>query len=211
MILDFLTKQTQIWKDQYINSWISLSANIAGGIDNIQSLIQGFVSPLIPHQILQSWDFYAWRLPNSFIYGSKRILIKSPSKNYTSYDLYSFLNQINANNLAQVYLNSSLILSSLPPPNVNTFYFFGTNISTPLQYISSTDSFSKKIQILYGSGDGELDDTNHLSSHLWNKTMNPKYKLFIKSFQHVTHVGLISNQNLLQQIDQIIFNSLNLK
>ncbi|CAF1296842.1 unnamed protein product [Adineta ricciae] len=206
MTLNFLNQQNEIWKEKYIHSWISLSGNLAGGIDNIQSLIQGFVSPLIPKTILQTWDFYSWRLPNSFIYGTKRILIESPKKNYSSNDFFDFLNQLGAKQLAQVYLKSSLILSTFSPPNVNTFCFFGTNISTPIKYISTSNTFHGKLSILYGSGDGELDDTNNYSCQLWNQTMDPKYQLTIKSFPYVTHVGLLSNSNLLRQIDQILFN-----
>ena len=206
MTLFFLSQQTQSWKDQYVNSWISLSGNLAGEVDIIQDLIQGFLSPVIPRDVLQTWDFFAWRLPESFIYGSERIIIQTSSKNYTSYDMLDFLRDIKANELALLYPQLSSILSHLPAPNVNTFCFYGINISTPIGYRLKSDKFeSNQLETIYGWGDGEQDDTTNMSCHLWKKTMNSKYRLILKGFNGVNHLALVGNDRVLEQIDQIIF------
>jgi lysophospholipase-3 len=207
MILFFLSQQTQFWKDQYINSWISLSGNLAGEVDNIKNLIQGFLSPIVPYDVIQSWDFFAWRIPEPMIYGSERIIIQSPSKNYTSYDMLELLHDINAKELALIYLKSSSILGTLPAPNVNTYCFYGVNISTPIGYISKSDHFdSGRLETIYGWGDGEQDDTTNMSCQLWKKTMDKKYKLILKGFNRIKHTALVGNNQVLKEIDQIIFS-----
>ncbi|CAF2108572.1 unnamed protein product [Rotaria magnacalcarata] len=205
MSLFFLSQQTQIWKDQYIQGWISLSGNIAGEIDNIQNLVQGFLSPFVPRDVIQTWDFFAWRLPEPMIYGSQRTIITSPSKNYTSYDMLNFLHDVNAKELAFIYPEVSSILGYLPAPNVDTYCFFGANVSTPIGYISKSDEFKNNhLETIYGWGDGEQDDTTNMSCQLWNKTMDFKYKLILKGFNGVKHTKLVGNDNVLEEIDKII-------
>lgn len=209
MVLYFLSQQGQLWKDQYINSWISLSGNIAGEVDNMESLIVGFLSPVVPRDVLQSWDFFAWRLPEPFIYGSQRTLVSTPSKNYTSADMLPFLHALNATELARVYPQASAILSSLPAPNVNTYCFYGVNVSTPIAYISQSDDFDRrKLQTIHGDGDGEQDDTTNMSCQLWKQTMDRKYRLILKGFDRVGHIALVGNDQVLQEIDQIISSTI---
>ncbi|CAF0865630.1 unnamed protein product [Rotaria sp. Silwood1] len=207
MILFFLSQQSQLWKDKYIHGWISLSGNIAGEIDIIQNLIQGFLSPIISNDIIQTWDSFAWRLPEPMIYGSNRIIIKTPSKNYTSYDMLNFLQDLNAKELALIYPQTSSILATLPPPNVNTYCFYGVNISTPIGYISKSDQFhNNELETIYGWGDGEQDDTTNMSCQLWKNTMDIKYKLILKGFNKVNHLELVGNDYVLEEISQIIFS-----
>ncbi len=59
MTLFLLSQQSQSWKDRYVRDWISLSGNLAGGVDNIESLIKVFVAPVVPRDVIRSWDFYA--------------------------------------------------------------------------------------------------------------------------------------------------------
>ena len=200
MVLFFLSQQSQLWKDQYINSWISLSGNLAGEVDNIENIIEGFISPIIPENVIQTWDFFAWRIPEPMIYGSERIIIETPLKNYTSYNMQEFLYDFNAKELSFIYPEVSSILSSLPSPNVNTYCFYGVNISTPIGYKFN----NKKLETIYGWGDGEQDDTTNMSCQLWNKTMDQKYKLIQKGFDKIKHTALVGNDKILAEIDQII-------
>ena len=205
MVLLFLSQQSQLWKDQFVDSWISLSGNIAGEVDNIESLIGGFLSPIVPRDVLQSWDFFAWRLPEPMIYGSQRILISTPSKNYTSSDMLPFLHALNATGLALIYPEASSILSTLPAPNVSTYCFYGVNVSTPIAYISKSDDFdSRKLETIHGDGDGEQDDTTNMSCQLWKQTMDRKYQLTLKGFDRISHVALVGNNQVLEEIGQII-------
>jgi lysophospholipase-3 len=200
MVLFFLSQQTQLWKDRYINSWISLSGNIAGEVDNIENLIQGFLSPIVSRDVLQTWDFFAWRLPEPMIYGSERIIVQTRSKNYTSYDMLEFLRDINAKELSLIYPQASLILGTLPAPNVDTYCFYGVNISTAIGYILKSD----RLETIHGWGDGEQDDTTNMSCQLWKKTMDKKYKLIFKGFDRISHTELVGNNQVLEEIDRII-------
>jgi len=207
MVLYFLSQQSQIWKDQYVNSWISLSGNIAGEVDNIENLIQGFLSPIVSRDVIQTWDFFAWRLPEPMIYGPERIIIKTSSRNYTSYDMIDLLYDVNAKELSLIYSQASSILASLPAPNVNTYCFYGVNISTPVGYISKSDRFENdKLETMHGSGDGEQDDTTNMSCQLWKKTMDRKYKLILMGFDRISHLELVGSDKVLNEIDQIIFS-----
>lgn len=205
MTLFFLSQQDQQWKDQYIQSWISLSGNIAGEVDNIQSVSQGFLSPIVSASVLQSWDFFAWRLPEPLIYGSQRVLVQTPSRNYTSFEMLDLLQAMNGTDLARVYPQISTILGSLPAPNVRTYCFFGANISTAVAYRSASDQFDDgDLQTIDGSGDGEQDDTTNMSCERWKDTMDRKYALVIKGFDRVSHIALVGNEEVLSEIDQII-------
>ncbi|CAF0927443.1 unnamed protein product [Adineta ricciae] len=205
MTLYFLTQQTQAWKDQYVHSWISLSGNIAGEVDNIENVLRGFLSPVVTRDVIQSWDFFAWRLPEPMIYGSQRIIVQTPSKNYTSYDMQQLLYDSNAIALAQIYSQTSSILGSLPPPNVDTYCYYGANISTAVGYVLKSDRLEDgKLETVYGWGDGEQDDTTNMSCQLWNTTMDRKYKLTLKGFERVSHLELVGNERVLKEIDKIV-------
>lgn len=205
MVLYFLSQQNQLWKDQYINSWISLSGNIAGEVDNIENIIQGFLTPLVPRNVIQSWDFFAWRLPEPYVYGSQRIIIQTPLKNYTSNDILELLNDMNATGLSRIYPQASSILGQLPPPNVNTYCFYGVNISTAIGYrLKSSDFDHTKLETIHGWGDGEQDDTTNMSCQLWKDIMDKKYKLIWKGFDRISHLELVGNNHVLEEIDQII-------
>ena len=205
MTLFFLSQQDQQWKDRYVRRWISLSGNIAGEVDNIQSVIQGFLSPIVSASVLQSWDFFAWRLPEPLIYGSERVLVQTPSRNYTSFQMLDLLQAMNATDLARLYPQASALLGSLPPPNVSTYCFFGANISTAVAYRSASDHFDDgQLQTIEGSGDGEQDDTTNMSCERWKETMDRKYTLVIKGFNRVNHLALVGDEEVLKEIDQII-------
>ena len=218
MALFFLAQQPQSWKDRYIAGWISLSGNIAGEVDNIQSLIQGFLSPTVSRDVLRTWDFFAWRLPEPMIYGPDRILVQTPTKNYTALDMRELLQDMNAEGLARVYPEASSILADLPAPNVDTYCFYGANISTAIGYLSTSNHFdTRELSTVYGWGDGEQDDTTNMSCQRWRKTMDPRYRLMLKGFDRVGHVALVGNKQVLEEIDQIVrpatrrMNSANLR
>jgi lysophospholipase III len=207
MILFFLSQQTQLWKDRYIRRWISLSGNLAGEVDNLQYLIQGFLSPIVSRQVLQTWDFFAWRLPEPTTYGSQRIIVQTPSRNYTSVNMLDLLHDMHANDLAVIYPSSSLILASKPAPNVATYCFSGTNISTAIGYRSKFDQFDgKQLATIYGSGDGEQDDTTNMSCQQWNRTMDRIYPLIVKGFNRIHHTAMVSHRKVLDKIDKIILS-----
>lgn len=201
MVLFFLSQQSQQWKDRFIQTWISLSGNLAGEVDNFEDILRGFVSPMIPKEILQTWDFYAWRLPEPFVFGSKRLLIQTTRKNYTSIDIQQFLNDINATDLAQIYPQTASILGDLPAPNVDTYCFYGVNVSTPIAYRIDEKN---RLETIHGRGDGEQDDTTNMSCQLWNETMSDKYRLICKGFDRISHTRLVGNDQVLNEIDRVI-------
>lgn len=201
MVLFFLSQQSQQWKDRFIQTWISLSGNLAGEVDNFEDILRGFVSPMIPKEILQTWDFYAWRLPEPFVFGSKRLLIQTTRKNYTSFDIQQFLNDINATDLAQIYPQTASILGDLPAPNVDTYCFYGVNVSTPIAYRIDEKN---RLETIHGWGDGEQDDTTNMSCQLWNETMSDKYRLICKGFDRISHTRLVGNDQVLNEIDRVI-------
>ena len=201
MVLFFLSQQSQQWKGRFIQTWISLSGNLAGEVDNFEDILRGFVSPMIPKEILQTWDFYAWRLPEPFVFGSKRLLIQTTRKNYTSFDIQQFLNDINATDLAQIYPQTSSILGDLPAPNVDTYCFYGVNVSTPIAYRIDEKN---RLETIHGWGDGEQDDTTNMSCQLWNETMSDKYRLICKGFDRISHTRLVGNDQVLNEIDRVI-------
>ena len=201
MVLFFLSQQSQQWKDRFIQTWISLSGNLAGEVDNFEDILRGFVSPMIPKEILQTWDFYAWRLPEPFVFGSKRLLIQTTRKNYTSIDIQQFLNDINATDLAQIYPQTASILGDLPAPNVDTYCFYGVNVSTPIAYRIDEKN---RLETIHGRGDGEQDDTTNMSCQLWNETMSDKYRLICKGFGRISHTRLVGNDQVLNEIDRVI-------
>mgnify|MGYP001063305921 CR=1 FL=1 len=201
MVLFFLSQQSQQWKDRFIQTWISLSGNLAGEVDNFEDILRGFVSPMIPKEILQTWDFYAWRLPEPFVFGSKRLLIQTTRKNYTSFDIQQFLNDINATDLAQIYPQTASILGDLPAPNVDTYCFYGVNVSTPIAYRIDEKN---RLETIHGRGDGEQDDTTNMSCQLWNETMSDKYRLICKGFDRISHTRLVGNDQVLNEIDRVI-------
>ncbi|CAF0928635.1 unnamed protein product [Didymodactylos carnosus] len=202
MTLYFLNQQTQQWKDKYVAGWISLSGNLAGEIDNLPNVINGFL-PLVFSQAARTWDFYAWRLPEPIVYGNK-IIVSTSSKQYSSFNMSTLLTDMGAVELALVYPHLSTVLASLDPPNVNTWCFYGANLSTPIGYVYANGLNEKPTSIINGMGDGEQDDLTNMSCEKWKETMDKKYEFAMQGFNGVKHTKLPADRNILETISAII-------
>jgi lysophospholipase-3 len=203
MLLYFMNKQSQEWKDKYVESIITLSGNFAGEVDNYHDIITGL--PVIEHvskSVYQTWDFYAWLLPNPRVYGGNRTIIYTSSRNYTAHDSLKLLLDLGLKPLANLYPQYSELTGRLDPPNVTTHCFFGSQLPTAAGYIYSTLD-KPPTKTIESSGDGEQDDTTNMSCKKW-ASMSPRYFFEAKEFPGVKHTEMPTHPDVVKEILSIV-------
>ncbi|CAH8654858.1 unnamed protein product [Schistosoma rodhaini] len=107
--LNFLNKQTKLWKNKYIKSYISVSAPFGGAVKALLGVITGdnfgifYRTPLSFRPILRSFSSIISTIPDPRIWPSDDVIITTPDKNYTAHNYPSLFQDIGFSVGYQVY------------------------------------------------------------------------------------------------------------
>eukprot|EP00761_Pharyngomonas_kirbyi_P011791 gb/GECH01011817.1/.p1 GENE.gb/GECH01011817.1/~~gb/GECH01011817.1/.p1 ORF type:complete len:509 (+),score=65.06 gb/GECH01011817.1/:1-1527(+) len=154
----------QEWKDQYIDSFTSLSGVYGGSSWATLSLVGGYELPgigvdsKIMHHTFQTMGSISWLLPYHSVFGDKSI-VSTPSRNYsaTTKDTLQLLRNSKSGLAAEILSGMDHFRFPFQPLGVPTSCVMGYNISTPasLTYTSSPPNFQKP-QVHKEDGDGTV-------------------------------------------------------
>lgn len=97
MVLFFLQKQTQEWKDKYIKSFISMSGAWGGSISGLMYSVEGL--PLGPRILqinlltdpMKTFPSLGAGFPSDFLWKPDEVLVESSKRNYTTAEMLQFL------------------------------------------------------------------------------------------------------------------------
>ena len=149
------------------------------------------------------------------------VLIRTPSKNYSSHDwieLFSDMPSLNNaksftvdNNLLNLTLGESEFLKS---PGVSTHIIRGTGVKTQSGYIydiNLNDVTPGKpapppIEVFYeNGGDGTVPSRSLARALVWKpELLQNRYNFTYNTFAGATHIGILSNKNALSKIVEIL-------
>ena len=223
MSLYFLTSGivTQEWKDMYIANYVTLSGAWSGGNEAVMAEISG-IDPIpdsgiwkyirrvigrhlaeLIRPIIRSMQSTVWLLPRASVWNDT-ILVQTPTRNYTANDYQDLFRDIGQEQLFTMYNGIKGINPGFPAPNVPTYCFYGTGLSTPQNFVYS-ESFPEGAmrdpQILMGDGDGTV---NLPSSEICLRWQSSGYPFQTATFDRVNHGDMVTNETVLQRIGAIV-------
>ncbi len=212
----FLTSYSGInqeWKDKYIHAWVPLSGAWSGGVQTLARVIYGgdFDNDLLSYvingflvPILRTFPSIPWLTPRESVF-KNTVLISTPSTNYTAANLKQLFDKIGYKNGFQIYNHlTTVVTPNFPPPNVNTFCYYGYNVPTPETFVLKQDLNKDVIgmqaaNVVMGNGDGTVNQASSAVCHQWQR-MDPKYSFWVRQYEQVNHSEMVTNERVLSDV-----------
>ena len=214
MSLYFLNEVvTQEWKDKYIKVYIPLSGGFGGASEAVEAVVSRnltlkFVLNLQPETILfeqmkHSFESLYWVMPRAEAYRNQ-VLVQTPTTNYSAGDYQQMFTTFANYPLGWAkYMPTSSINAGYIYPGVPTHCFYGSEVSTPLTYVYSSNDTTKTPTIIKGSGDGAVNKVSLEVCLRWaNSTNSTGFQS--RAFPGVVHDDMVKNTEVLIAIREIV-------
>ena len=156
--------------------------------------------------LMRTMESMHWMMPRASLWGNK-ILVYTNSRNYTIYDFEQMFKDLGLKNSYGMYKGTLKIDPDLPPPNVDTYCYYGTGIPT-VKAMKYDGDFSGapptgQPKIIHGDGDGTVNIESARMCLKWvSKQAEHTYEH--KAFAQVTHHGIILKKLVLFDIAKIV-------
>jgi len=213
--LYFLTQIVdQQWKDKYIKAFVPLSGIWKGAVKGLSSVVSGNPEGIpgvksLTARYLQrtsASDYFLMPVPDNSTWSSTDPVIVTPNKNYTVYDYATLFNDMQYSIGYAQYKALPSFLTTLSPPNVDTYCYYGTNVSTPAVLVYKEGQFPDTFpSIITGNGDGTVNDASLRACFNWKQAQSA-HKVAMLSFSGVEHVDMVKNAKVLQAVLDIVSN-----
>jgi pimeloyl-ACP methyl ester carboxylesterase len=217
VLLFFLSRRPQAWKDRYVAALVAMNGNFAGEIDCLENLWHGgdFLSPALGVQTWDrqaywraqwSWGVTSWCLPQIGFYGNRTLVrVREEGRgrpqlyrNYTAADMPSLFRLFGMNNTggAAIWPAVAGLTAASRAPGVRAYCLYGTGVATPVRYdFSDPGNLSRPTHVEIGSGDGQQDDSTNSACLLWHSAQFPAVA---KGFAQADHDSLLSDPRALE-------------
>lgn len=203
--LFFLTKVVdQQWKDTYIHSYITLAGVWAGNSNGIRSLLSGPPSnPFVKidfKSLYRTMPSFYYLLPHAPVW-KKSVLVTTPTQTYTATDYSQLFSDAG---YPQGYTQLSEISLEQLAPNVSTYCFYGLGHPTPLRFVYDKGFPNTTPEVINGDGDNTV---NKKSSEICLQWASSGYPFKRTIFHDTDHLGIVSDESVLQTIASIVGSS----
>ncbi|GCC35845.1 phosphatidylcholine-sterol acyltransferase isoform X1 [Chiloscyllium punctatum] len=210
-ILYFLKEQSQEWKDKFINGLISLGAPWGGTVKSLAVLASGdnyglALDLMKIRQQQRTTTTNPWLLPTSQAWPADHVFISTPSYNYTYKDYRKFFTDIGYEDGWFKWQHSKRFLTDLPPPGVELYCMYGTEVLTPMTYVYDENFPSNQpVQIIYGGGDNTVNKRSLSLCEQWKDQQ--KQKIHVIELRNKHHFDTIYDIDALQMIQDILLGN----
>ena len=203
--LHFLTKVVdQQWKDTYIHSYITLAGVWAGNSNGICTLLSG--PPPNPFIKIDFWSLhhtmpsFYYLLPYAPVWNNT-VLVTTPTQMYTATDYSQLFSDAG---YSQGYTQFSEISLEWLAPNVSTYCLYGLGHPTPSRFVYGKGFPNTTPEVINGNRDNTVNQKSSEICLQWAKSGYP-FKRMI--FQGTDHIGIVSDESVLQTIASIVGSS----
>ncbi|XP_053487270.1 phosphatidylcholine-sterol acyltransferase [Ictalurus furcatus] len=208
-ILYFLNQQSQVWKDRYIKSFISLGTPWGGAVKPLRVLASGdndgipLVSSIKIREEQRMTTTNPWMIPSEEAWPEDHVFISTPSFNYTHQDYRRFFSDISFEDGWYMWENTKNLTAGLPTPGVKVYCFYGVGRPTPVTYIYD-EQFpnSDPVDFLYEDGDDTVDSRSMSLCKHWIGKQDQK--VYVTEFSGMAHLDIVFNHNVLNAIQEIL-------
>ena len=206
-----LRHHPQAWKDQYIQSWITIGAPFGGSVKSLEALLNGenFHTDLFSagglRDLERSFSSLSLLLPSPRDFGNKTIL-RIGDANYTAYDYPKIYEMIGDAAGFRMWQQSSQQITDHEHPGVEVHCLRGKNIPTVEQVTYPTpESFPRSPVAIYGQGDGSV---NKAGSDVCLKWASDNRNAFSsEEFDGVKHTSLVKNDDVVTHITRQVLDA----
>lgn len=209
MTLIMLQRQSQKWKDKFINSFITLSAVWAGSVKAIKVFAIGddLGAYFLRESVLRNEQITSpslgWLLPSKLFWKETEILIQSDLKNYTLNNLQQYFIDIGVPNAWEFRKDNEKYQLDFTAPGVEVHCLYGSKVQTveKLYYKpgTATDGYP---QLVFGDGDGTVNIRSLEACIHWQKSQ--KQKIYYQGFPGVDHTNILRSLDILAYIKTVL-------
>eukprot|EP00937_MAST-01D_sp_MAST-1D-sp2_P001008 g1008.t1 len=210
----FLTQYVDAaWKDQHIDSWLSMSSLWNGATQVAQMLTAGlgwdgitWIKPQAFRDGVRNWPAMAFMLPFSYyaVNGSlvDPVHVSAPARTYKASEMHDALLDASLPDTAAILKSIAQYrgTAAVVPPGVKTFCWYGTEVPTTdlLSFNSSDLSDYGALTMVQGSGDGTVQHASLRLCEDWVGGAGPVTS--VKKWKNVTHTGMLTEPAVLEQL-----------
>uniref|UniRef100_A0A673Y813 Phospholipase A2, group XV n=1 Tax=Salmo trutta TaxID=8032 RepID=A0A673Y813_SALTR len=206
--LYFLNHQPQAWKDRYIKAFVSLGAPWAGVAKTLRVVATGDNNriPVISSLKIRSQQRSAvsttWLFPYAHSWPADKVLIQTPTTNYTVKDYQRFFKDIDFEDGWEMRQDTEPLVSALEPPGVAIHCLYGSGVPTAEGFLYTNFSDSDPTLIL-GDGDGTVNLLSATQCKRWiGHQTQPVHMLELEGNEHV---AMLLNFTTVAYIKTVLF------
>lgn len=135
----FLMSQTLEWRQKHVMAWVLTSPVFGGTIASLHSILAGWKRGAMDRCSGRAAALYVpsvlWMWPrpgeSKYFWNRTETIVWTESRNYTAYDLEGMLRDMGLPKVASLYnLEKNDLLNSFAPPMIDTYAFYGYDVST---------------------------------------------------------------------------------
>lgn len=211
--LFFLTKYvTQAWKDKYLKAYVTLSGVWRGAAKAAKAFASGDNEGIVIDLDIwgrasqRTYPSTAWLLPYpSDTWTKDDILVVTAERNYSAWDYQEFFDDMKYPMGYDMFEKVKHLTGPLPPPNVTTYCYYGTDMPTPKQFQYGKGEFpDTDPHTINGNGDGTVNIQSLEACQRWKGQQ--KYDVTWRSFSGVEHVHMIKNSDVIKAVEAVVFS-----
>ncbi|XP_015118642.1 group XV phospholipase A2 isoform X2 [Diachasma alloeum] len=209
MCLLFLQRQSQKWKNMYINSLITLGAVWGGSVKALKVFAIGddLGAYLLRESILRNQQITSpslgWLIPSKLFWKGSEVLVQTETRNYTLDNLQQFFLDINVPDGWEFRKDTEKYQNDFTAPGVEVHCLHGANVDTVERlYYKPGASLDSRPQLINGDGDGTVNARSLEGCLHWKAKQ--KAKIYHQAFPHVDHMQILSNQTVLDYIRTVL-------
>lgn len=207
----FLMKQTTDWKNKFIHNFILVSTPLGGSLMALKTLATGSNVNLIPFKqdeirsLEASFPIVPFLLPSPLAWSSNEplVLINNSSIAITTSNYNDLFNLLNLPDVSEMYHDVKDLMGNLDHPGVNVtcIYSLGKETVSNLVY-SDINMFPLKPNIIYGPGDGTVNEKSLKLCLKWSQVNEYTFKNYV--FDSLGHSDLIKSDQFIEQIFHLV-------
>jgi hypothetical protein len=218
----FLTEMvSQDWKDKHIAVWLPVAPAYAGAVQAAISVLYGndLGVAVLPTTYMQKLcaksGSLPWLLPRPYIWEANMPFIFTPDETYSAQNQLDMLADRGLDQAYKIYerdLEATTKSSTFGAPLVDTYVFYGMNVSTPLEahfdvnmWEVDRDDAAPKPRIVTGNGDGTVNMRSLIAGESWAEEQhNHDFVLEHKGFKDQEHMEIVQDSQLWNHIEDIL-------
>jgi len=210
MMLYFLHRQTQAWKDVYIKSLVTL-AGVWGGTaralkvfavgDNLGAWLLNEKKLMWEQRTSSS---LAWLMPQEGFWSDEEVLVQTEAKNYSRANFKEFFYDLSEPDGWMMQQDTKDLLPGLKPPGVEVFCIHGNGVNTTERLIYAKGEFPGKdpSTILKGDGDGTVNMRSLLGCTRWDGQQ--KQKVHHHILPGLDHLAVLKNDEAAEFVASLV-------
>lgn len=208
---------TETWKHTYLEQLVTLGGVWAGCSKALHSLVSGdtdqifkFSSRLYIRPIERSFpsDYWMLPIPSSATWNKSIVLVTTPTRNYTAYNMKELVRDLNYPNGDLMYGGvANAMPHPLSPPNVTTHCIYGNSLKTEEGFhFGRLNGFPNgRPEVSYSLGDGTVSLRSLRVCRQWAGHQSMPVKWY--EIKGAEHFGMLDDENILKLVEQLIITN----